>query len=163
MYSEKLKVYLLLFMSYASFTALRYCWSYTKMQIHQEFQISMNALGVVDSMYVGWYSIGLLFMGSLIYKVTLKTYILIGITASSLSFLMFPIIYSITSISSVSLIALTMSLNGLFQAMGWPGIMGIFGLWFKDQKQGVLVAILALSGNVGNIYSSTLCNSLERN
>ena len=90
-------------------------------------------------------------MGNLIYKVTLKTYIIVGIAASSLSFMMFPLIYSITSISSVPLIAITMSINGLFQATGWPGIMGIFGKWFKNKKQGVLVAILALSGNVGNI------------
>jgi len=120
----------------------------------------MKSLGVIDSLYVGFYSTGLLFMGNFIYKVTLKTYIIIGITASSLSFMLYPMIYSITSISSISIIAITMSINGLFQATGWPGIMGIFGKWFKDKKQGILVAILALSGNVGNIYSSTICNIL---
>ena len=159
---KHLQIYVLLFMTYASFTALRYSWSYTKMQLHREFEISLNTLGFVDSLFVGFYSSGLLLMGNLIYKVTLKTYIIIGIATSSLSFMMFPIIYSITSISSVPLMAITMSINGLFQATGWPGHMGIFGKWFKDRKQGMLVAILALSGNVGNIYSSTICNTLER-
>lgn len=160
---KQLQIYLLLFMTYASLTSLRYSWSYTKTQIHQELQISLTTLGLVDSLYVGFYSSGLLLMGNLIHKVTLKSYILMGLTIASLSFMAFPLYYSITSKPSVLVIAVSMSINGLFQATGWPGLMGIFGKWFKDQKQGLLVAILALSGNVGNIYSSTICNTLQRN
>lgn len=55
-----------------------------------------------------------------------------------------------------------MSLNGFFQATIWPGIMGIFGNWFKSSSMGsTLLAFWAISGNIGNIYASNICNILE--
>ena len=54
-----------------------------------------------------------------------------------------------------------MSVNGFFQATGWPGIMGIFGNWFTDTKKGLLMALWAMSGNIGNILSTNVCNVLE--
>jgi sugar phosphate permease len=55
-----------------------------------------------------------------------------------------------------------MSLNGFFQATIRPGIMGIFGNWFKkSNNSGTLLAVWAISGNLGNIYASNICNFLE--
>ena len=55
-----------------------------------------------------------------------------------------------------------MSLNGFFQATIWPGVIGIFGNWFKKgNKSGTLLAFWAISGNIGNIYASNICNILE--
>jgi sugar phosphate permease len=53
-----------------------------------------------------------------------------------------------------------MSLNGFFQATVWPGVIGIFGNWFKKGNNSTLLAIWAMSGNIGNIYASNICNIL---
>jgi sugar phosphate permease len=53
-----------------------------------------------------------------------------------------------------------MCLNGFFQAAVWPGIIGIFGNWFKNDKNGTLLALLVMGGNLGNIYASNICNIL---
>jgi sugar phosphate permease len=54
-----------------------------------------------------------------------------------------------------------MSLNGFFQATGWPGLMGIFGNWFKKNKKGLLFAVWAMNANFGNLIASNLCNILQ--
>lgn len=158
---EQIKVFVLTFMAYASLTSLRYGWSYSKVQMHEDIGISMKSLGVVDAFYVACYSSGMVVLGSLIHRVSLKRYVVGGILASSLSYMFFPALYAFTGLYSLPLVVVFMSVNGFFQATGWPGIMGIFGNWFTNTKKGLLMALWAMSGNIGNILSTNVCNVLE--
>jgi sugar phosphate permease len=88
-------------------------------------------------------------------------YIGIGILISSLSYLFFPVIYVLTGFYSFPLTIIFMSINGFFQASCWPGIMGLFGNWFKNTKKGLLMAVWTMSGNFGNIFSTNICNIFE--
>lgn len=90
----------------------------------------MKELGVVDASYVVCYSSGLLILGNFLHKFSLKTYVFIGVITSCLSFMFFPILYSLTSIFNLKIVIIFMSINGFFQATVFPGIMGIFGNWF---------------------------------
>lgn len=158
---DQIKVFVLTFMAYASLTSLRYGWSYSKVQMHDDIGVSMKSLGIVDGFYVACYSSGMVVLGSLIHRVSLKSYVVGGILASSLSYMFFPAIYAFTGLYNLPLIVIFMSVNGFFQATGWPGIMGIFGNWFTDTKKGFLMALWAMSGNIGNILSTNVCNILE--
>lgn len=102
-------------------------------------------------------------LGSLMHRVTLKSYIILGLVLSSASYMLFPIIFGVTSFYSNILMLILMCFNGFFQATGWPGMMGIFGNWFEKNKKGVLMGIWAMNANVGNIIGSSLCNVLENN
>lgn len=160
---KKSKVFILTFFGYLSVTAIRYGWSYSKPQLNRETDISMKAIGMVDSFYIGLYSVGMVVLGSLMHKISPKNYVIMGLSISSLSYMIYPIIFNFTHIKSLIMLLFFMSLNGFFQATGWPGLMGIVGNEFKDNKKGILMAIWAMSGNFGNIYASTTCNILEIN
>lgn len=69
-------------------------------------------------------------LGSLIHRISLKSYIIIGLIVSSSSYMLFPIIYGLTSFYNTAIMTILMCINGFFQATGWPGMMGIFGNWF---------------------------------
>jgi hypothetical protein len=55
----------------------------------------MKQLGLADFFYVGCYSFGFLILGSLLHKVTLKSYVIIGIVVSCLSFMLYPLYFSL--------------------------------------------------------------------
>jgi sugar phosphate permease len=69
-------------------------------------------------------------LGSIIHRISLKTYIIAGLLLASISYMLFPIVYAITGYFYPALMAVLMCFNGFFQATGWPGMMGIFGNWF---------------------------------
>jgi sugar phosphate permease len=160
---KKVLAFCLTFLGYASLHSLREGWSYSKKQLENEFDISSEYLGIVDASYLISYSFGMAALGSIIHRVSLKTYIIVGLVLASCSYMLFPIIYGLTSFYSPILMTILMCFNGFFQATGWPGMMGIFGNWFSKNKKGVLMGIWAMNANVGNIIASNLCNLLQNN
>lgn len=123
--------------------------------------MSGDLLGIVDALYLISYSFGMAALGSIIHKVSLKSYIIAGLLLASASYLIFPIIFAMSGFFSPVVMGILMCLNGFFQATGWPGMMGIFGNWFSKNKKGVLMGIWAMNANMGNIIASSLCNFLE--
>jgi sugar phosphate permease len=92
--------------------------------------VTSSFLGIVDALYLVSYSFGMAALGSIIHRISLKTYIIAGLLLASISYMLFPIVYAITGYFSPVLMAVLMCFNGFFQATGWPGMMGIFGNWF---------------------------------
>jgi sugar phosphate permease len=129
-YCPKIIAFVLTFLGYASLHALREGWSYSKTQINNEFGISLNYLGIVDALYLIFYSGGMAILGSQIHRISLKSYIIMGLVLSSCSYMLFAVIYGLTSFYNVVFMTIFMCINGFFQATGWPGMMGIFGNWF---------------------------------
>ena len=154
-------IYLITFMIYASFHALREGWSYSKVDISKQFNISKSYLGIVDGLYLVAYSLGMVILGSFMHKFTLKSYVLMGLCISCISYMLWMIVYSLTGFYSIVFMTIMMIVNGFFQATGWPGVMGIFGLWFAGAKKGFLVGIWSCSSSVGDIFASVLLNLLS--
>jgi sugar phosphate permease len=102
-------------------------------------------------------------LGSFIHRISLKTYIIWGLLLASISYMLFSVLFGLTSFFNVIFMTVCMCLNGFFQATGWPGMMGIFGNWFKKNKKGAIMGIWAMNANFGNIVASNLCNLLEEN
>jgi sugar phosphate permease len=100
-------------------------------------------------------------LGSIVHKFSLKNYVVTGVLVSSLSYMFFPIFYSLTSVYNLVMIMVCMSIFGFFQAAVYPGLMGVLGNWLDRKKNGILMAVWVMSGNVGNIYASSTCNVLE--
>ena len=100
-------------------------------------------------------------LGSFLHKISLKTYVIMGLTISSVSFMSWMIFYSLTGFYNVVIMVILMMINGFFQATGWPGTMGIFSNWFIGHKQGLLLGIWSCSSSVGDIIASSLLNVLD--
>lgn len=87
-------------------------------------------MGIVDALYLAFYSIGMGVLGSLMHRFTLKFYVISGILISSVFYMLWMIIYSFTGFYNVVFMTVCMCINGFFQATGWPGLVGIFNNWF---------------------------------
>jgi sugar phosphate permease len=100
-------------------------------------------------------------LGSFIHKFPLKYYVVVGLTISSTSYMIWMVLYSISGFYNVVIMTILMMINGFFQATGWPGIMGIFSAWFVGHKKGFLMGVWSCSANVGDIIASALLNLFE--
>lgn len=100
-------------------------------------------------------------LGSFMHRFSLKSYVLVGLTVATISYMIWAVIYGITNYFNVVIMTILMCLNGFFQATGWPGIMGIFSLWFSGHRKGFLMGIWSCSANVGDIIASALLNLLD--
>lgn len=147
-------------MGYASLSALREGWSYSKSQLNEDLGISMVYLGLVDFFYLICYSLGMIVLGSYIHKISLKLYVVIGLLLSCLNYMLFAILYGTTGYFSAFLMTIFMCLTGFFHATGWPGNVTIMNNWFKKNKKGALMGFWAVNSNLGNILSSYICNIL---
>ena len=154
-------VYFATFFAYAAFHGLRAGWSYSKSEVSHEFNISKKYLGVVDALYLVAYSSGLVILGSLLHRIPLKYYVVIGLTLSSVSFMFWIVLYSVTGFYNVVFMTIFIIIYGFFEATGWPGILGIFSVWFSNNKKGVLMAIWGCNSTVGDMIINSLLNLFQ--
>ena len=98
--SKHVFVYLGTFMVYACLHSLRAGWSFSKSKVEKEFDISKDMIGIVDALYLAAYTAGFAIMGSLIHLFSLKTYVVVGLALSSLSYMLWMILYSLTGFYS---------------------------------------------------------------
>lgn len=146
-------VFFITFMLYASLHAIREGWSYSKTDVEDTFNISKQYIGIVDALYLVFYSLGMAVLGSLMHRFTLKNYVFIGLVVASTSYMLWMVLYAITGFYNVVVMTILMCLNGFFQATGWPGSIGIFSLWFAGHKKGLLMGIWSCNANIGNIIA----------
>jgi len=97
--SKHVFVYLGTFMVYACLHSLRAGWSFSKSKVEKEFDISKDTIGIVDALFGSLYS-WLCHYGSLIDLFSLKTYVVVGLALSSLSYMLWMILYSLTGFYS---------------------------------------------------------------
>lgn len=128
---QKIIVFLLTFLAYAGLHALREGWALTKTELSDEFDIDMKYLGLVDTLYLIFYSLGMAVLSQFIAKVPLKWYIIGGLLMSAFFYCSFALFYDIFGQFSIVFMTIAMCINGFFQATGWPGIMAVFGNWFQ--------------------------------
>jgi len=69
-------------------------------------------------------------LSNFIHKITLKTYVVVGIVGASVSYMAWSVVYGMTSFYSPILMTVLMCINGFSQSTGWPALMGIMGNWF---------------------------------
>lgn len=146
-------MFLLTFMSYAAMHALREGWSYSKSATEKEFGVDATFMGVVDALYLVFYTVGMVVLGSLMHRVSLRFYVIGGLAMASIAYTLWVVIYALTGFYHPALMTVLMCVNGFFQATGWPGLMAIFSLWFAEHKKGLLMGLWALNSNVGNIIA----------
>lgn len=153
-------VFSLTFLAYAGLHCLREGWSYSKTEITKAFDVKNGQLGLVDTLYLLSYSLGMATIGNLSSRVSLKYFIAVGMMLSVVFYISFSVYYLVSHSFSYLLMAVAMSLNGYFQSTGWPGVMAVMGNWFGKGKRGLLMGFWAINSNVGNIMASVLCNIL---
>jgi sugar phosphate permease len=87
--------FVLTFFAYAALHSLREGWSLSKARIKdiQELDTSKEYLGLIDTCYLLSYSFGMMTLGNLIRKISLKHFIALGMILSSIFYMMVPLYY----------------------------------------------------------------------
>ena len=154
-------VFALTFFGYASIHILREGWSYSKSELEEQFDVPKRTLGWVDATFLFCYTSGMAVLGTFNHLLPLKTYIILGLTICSLSFMSWSVTYHFSHHLSIPFIFVAMAINGFFQATGRPGFIAVMGNWFSKQKKSLLMGLWAMNANFGNLTALIVCNILE--
>lgn len=149
----QLTVFILTFLGYAGLHSMRTSWSYSKklLQNTGESDLTNQHLGVIDTVFMFSYSLGLAFIGPLGDRMNRKYFIAIGYYTCALAFLVYPLCRLLTAESSVWLLIVFMGVNGVGESVGMPGSMGVLSRWFRPENRGLIIGVWAGCLPIGNI------------
>ena len=137
---DKVIVFTLTFLGYAALHSLREGWSLSKAQIIDipSLKTDKSYLGIVDTGYLLSYSFGMMVLGNLINRISLKLYVGIlfyllkgmGMILATIFYVLVPLYFQAYGDFNHAAVIVFMCFNGFFQSTGWPGLVGIMGNWF---------------------------------
>jgi sugar phosphate permease len=110
-------------------------------------------LGVLDSVFLCFYAIGLYAGGNLEDRLSVRAVMPIGMLGSALATGIIAMLGWSDEPNKLAFICLWAA-NGLRQAVVWPGTVAIIGNWFSEGKRGVAMGAFSPSSNCGNMMGS---------
>ena len=138
----------LTWVAYASYYFGRKGFSVVKSTLRHTLGVSEYSLGVIDTLYLSSYALGLFFSGYLGDRVGARRLIGYGLIASAAACTAF----GATSFA-VGFGALFF-LNGLAQSTGWPGTTRAMSEWTTPQNRGTVMAFWCTCYQVGSIAAT---------
>jgi len=135
------RVFISLWVAYASFYLCRVNISIAIPGILEEYNITKTAMGVVLTALFFAYAIGQFINGQLGDKFGARRLLTFGAIVSAILNLIFAILPGI-----VSLMALVWGLNGYFQSMGWSPSTKTIANWFPIKIRGKITGLFGSCG-----------------
>lgn len=130
-------------LAYAAYYLGRKGFSSAKHSLKSAGLLDAQALGVIDTAYLGAYSIGQFVSGLLGDRVGARRLIGIGLMLSAACCAVFG------SVTGALAFGLAFTLNGLFQATGWPGTTRAMAEWTTPQNRGTVMGLWSTCYQVG--------------
>lgn len=151
------RVFIVAWVTYASFYLTRLNLSAVLPQIRAEFGYSKLALGLISSGFAVAYALGEVANGVLVKRVGSRRLVSTGLLASALVNLFFgftDLFYAMV---------LLWALNGYFQSTGWPSMIQILAEWFPMKRIGGVTGLFGSCFLVGSIFSWLLAGFITGN
>lgn len=148
------RVWLLTWVTYASYYFGRKGFSISKKTLVTELSFTEATLGAIDSGYLALYAIGQFVHGVLGDRLGARRLLGWGLIGTAGCCALFSV-----SSSAVAMI-LIFALNGLFQATGWPGTTRAMAEWTTARNRGTVMAFWSTCYQLGGIFANTLCGFL---
>jgi len=145
------RVFISLWLAYASFYLCRVNISIAIPGILEEYNITKTAMGAVLSALFFAYAVGQFINGQLGDKFGARKLLTFGAIVSAILNLIFPVLPGV-----VSLLALVWGLNGYFQSMGWSPSTKTIGNWFPIKMRGKIAGLFGSCYQWGNAASWAL-------
>ncbi|MEP7051507.1 MAG: MFS transporter [Pseudomonadota bacterium] len=146
----------LTWVAYASYYFGRKGFSVVKSTLRHALGVSEHALGVIDTLYLGAYALGLFFSGYIGDRVGARRLIGAGLCLSAACCAAFG------ATSSAVLFGALFFVNGLAQSTGWPGTTSAMAAWTTRQNRGTVMAFWCTCYQVGSIVASDFAGYLAR-
>jgi len=112
-------------------------------------------LGVLDTVFLASYTVGLFFSGYLGDVLDLRYFLSFGMFGSALSMFFMGLAYA-WKIHALSYFIILNVLFGFFQSIGWPSVVAVMGSWFGHGERGLVMGIWNAHTSFGNILGSVL-------
>jgi sugar phosphate permease len=142
--------------AYASYYFGRKGFSVVKSTLRHTLGLSERALGVIDTLYLAAYALGLFGSGFLGDRVGARRLIGFGLAASAACCLAFGASNAALAFGALFFV------NGLAQSTGWPGTTRVVAEWTTPQNRGTVMAFWATCYQVGSIVASDVAALLLR-
>ena len=151
---KPIRAWTISWLTYATYYVGRKGFSVSKKTIRSELGLSETDLGVIDTLYLGAYSIGQFGSGWFGDHIGARRLLTIGLLGSALACAGF-------GASSAALVfGVLYFANGLFQATGWPGTTRAMAEWTTAENRGTVMAFWATCYQVGGIAANWICGAL---
>lgn len=150
----QVQVFVLTWLSYASYYLTRKNLSVTKNRLNNELGVSMTQLGDIDTVYLAAYALGQFLNGELGHRIGSRRLIGLGMIGSAAAALCFGLS------SSVPLFALFFALNGVFQSTGWPGNVKAMQPFFPSGTRGRIMGLWTTNYQAGGLVATALATFL---
>jgi OPA family sugar phosphate sensor protein UhpC-like MFS transporter len=142
------RVFVSTWVCYVTYYFCRKPFSVGKSSIGKELGLDATELGDIGAVYLITYAIGQFMAGVLGQRLGQRTTLLTGMACSAAVSLAFGLVPS----SPVFWVGL--GINGLAQATGWSGNVGIMARWFGHHERGRVMGTWATCFTVGSITST---------
>ncbi|KAG7385018.1 hypothetical protein PHYPSEUDO_002030 [Phytophthora pseudosyringae] len=162
--ANKRGVFFLTFFSYVLFHASRKSFSAIKGEMGDEQWIhstlysrdqQAEMYGLLDTLFMGFYALGLYVSGMLGDMHDLRRMIAGGMWATAAIVLLFGL-GALADIHALSFYAVLWGLNGLIQSSGWPANVAVMGKWFDARERGAVLGVWSGNACLGNIVGTAL-------
>ena len=148
------RVFALTWLAYASYYFCRRNFSITKSTVAADLDLSTRALGLIDTGYLVAYAIGQFAAGPLGDRIGPRRLVGAGMIASA-------VFTAWTgSASAAAGLALSLALNGVAQATGWPGTVQAMTPFFGRAQRGWIMGLWSTCYQVGGLAAGALCAAL---
>lgn len=144
----------LTWLAYATYYTGRKGFSVAKKAIHSELGVSEAALGAIDTVYLGAYSLGQFASGLAGDRIGARRLIGVGMLLSAACCLAFG------ASGTALMFAVLFGINGLAQSTGWPGTTRAMAEWTTPANRGTVMAFWATCYQVGGIVATALAARL---
>jgi OPA family glycerol-3-phosphate transporter-like MFS transporter 1/2 len=111
--------------------------------------------GNMITVYLVFYALGLFVNGHIADHMNLKLFVMIGMGGASITVALVGCGYYF-NITTSAYYWVIFSIQGLFQATGWPAVVAITGPWLGKGKRGLAMGIWNAHTSVGNIMGNTI-------
>ncbi|HEY1537257.1 MAG TPA: MFS transporter [Polyangiaceae bacterium] len=146
----------LTWLAYASYYFGRKGFSVVKSTLRHTLGISERALGVIDTLYLAAYALGLFFSGYLGDRVGARRLIGYGLCVSAACCAAFGMTSWAVAFGALFFV------NGLAQSTGWPGTTRAMAEWTTPRNRGTVMAFWCTCYQVGSIVASDFAGYLLR-
>jgi len=137
--------------AYATYYAGRKGFPLAKKAIHDKLGVSVDALGVIDTVYLGAYALGQFISGAIGDSLGARRLIGVGMLLSAAACAAFGLM------NAALAFGVLYAVNGLAQSTGWPGTTRAMAEWTTPQVRGTVMGYWATCYQAGGIIWGWLC------
>ena len=145
----RIQVFISIYIGYLTYYFVRSNFSLAKAYLVDQGFTKLQ-LGFVASALGIAYGISKFVMGNVSDRSNPRYFLAIGLIASGIVNIFFPLT------SSITIMFILMLINGWFQGMGWPPCGRTITHWFSDRERGVKMSLWNTSHNVGGGLIATI-------